>query len=390
MLSGKRVPYFRIIFMLLIAFVLYRLVNNTELIAQGFKYIVSLMSYFIWGFAIAYLLNPLMAFIERRFKLRRVFSLPIVYVVFIGLIVFIFVVMIPIVITNIKELFEHILEFLLKTQDTLEQFVHRMGWLQGLDMITYFENNVQDILDQIDYILKTPLVESNLNDILSQMNKIFSQTILILLTQAVNLTTSLFKVLFGLVLSIYMLKDKEGFTKQSKRLLIAFVPKEHAEYILDLTSKAHRIFTQYLIGKTLDSLVIAILCYIGLLILRAPYPLLLSIIVGITNMIPYFGPFIGMIPAVIITLFFSPIKALWVAIFIILLQQLDGLVIGPKILGGSVGLRPFWIIVAIILGGGLFGVLGMLLGVPVLAVLKLVIDGYVEKRIKDKQIISSP
>ena len=162
-----------------------------------------------------------------------------------------------------------------------------------------------------------------------------------------------------------MLKDKEKFIYQIKKLTYALFSNKRATKIIRSGREFNIVFSEYLIGKMIDSLIIGIICFIGTLIIRVPYPLLISTIVGVTNMIPYFGPFIGMIPAVLITLFYNPIKALWMFIFILGLQQFDGLYLGPKILGTKLGLSPFWVITAIIVGGKLFGILGMLLAAPI-------------------------
>ena len=384
MFSENKIPYFRGFLILLAAFILYRVVNNTELISSFLRHVWSLTSFFIWGFAIAYLLNPLMSYLENRHKLPRLWSLPIVFAVFIGTIVFIFAVLIPIVVNNVRELMEYLPEFIVSAQETVEPFLERMGWADDLDLRSYFEDGHVDFTLQLENMLRTFWTEGDFDELFSQMNMV-GRILYGIVFQAIQFTTALLQLLLGMVLSIYVLKDKEIFNKNAERLVIALLPQGKSAYVLHLSATAHRIFSKYLVGKSLDSLIIGILCYIGLLILQAPYPLLLSIIVGITNMIPFFGPFIGAIPAVLITLFFSPITALWVILFILLLQQLDGLLIGPKILGDSVGLRPFWIIVSIILGGGLFGLIGMLLGVPVFAVLKVILNEFMEKRLKGKR-----
>lgn len=183
-----------------------------------------------------------------------------------------------------------------------------------------------------------------------------------------------------------MLKDKEYFARNFSRLTYAIFPKNKAEIIIEFFKEIKEAFSKFFVGKALDSLIIGILCFIGCLIMKVRYALLISLIVGVTNMIPYFGPFIGMIPAAIITVFYSPFKALWVIIFIFLLQQFDGLYLGPKILGIQVGLKPFWIILAILVGGGFFGVWGMLFAVPIAAVVKTVLGKYVTKQHKQKGI----
>src|SRR5699024_10457679 len=205
-------------------------------------------------------------------------------------------------------------------------------------------------------------------------------------TQIISLTSGFANFVLGSIISIYILKDKEIFAKNIRNLTVAVFPKHSAKTLVEVQKDVKIAFSKFFVVKMLDSLIIGILCFIGLLIMRVQYALLISLIVGITNMIPYFGPFIGMIPASILTLFDSPFKALWVFIFIFLLQQFDGLYLGPKILGIQVGLKPFWIITAILIGGGFFGVWGMLFAVPIAAVVKSLLAKYVDRELKIKDI----
>ena len=194
------------------------------------------------------------------------------------------------------------------------------------------------------------------------------------------------KFTFGFIVSVYLLKDKETLILNIKKLIYAVLEKEKADSFLKFSNEVNFIFSGFVIGKFIDSLIIGIMCFVGLSMLKIPYALLISLIVGITNMIPYFGPFIGMIPAFFITLFYSPIKALWVLFFIFLLQQFDGFYLGPKILGSSVGLSPLLIILAILIGGGAFGVLGMFLAVPTTAVVILLAERLINRKLKEKDI----
>ena len=159
---------------------------------------------------------------------------------------------------------------------------------------------------------------------------------------------------------------------------------DHANMILHLTKKSNEIFGGFIIGKIIDSMIIGVLCFFGLTLLKMPYILLISVIVGVTNVIPFFGPYIGAIPSAVLILLNDPIKGLSFLIFILVLQQLDGNVIGPKILGNSTGLSAFWVVFSILLGGGLFGFVGMIMGVPTFAVayyiITMLINHLLEKR----------
>ena len=159
--------------------------------------------------------------------------------------------------------------------------------------------------------------------------------------------------------------------------------------VLHITQKANDIFGGFLIGKIIDSAIIGVLCFIGLSFLNMPYTMLVSVIVGVTNVIPFFGPYIGAIPSTLLILLANPIKGIYFLIFILLLQQLDGNFIGPKILGNSTGLSSFWVIFSILLGGGLFGFLGMLLGVPTFAVIYYIIELIIDGRLHRKNLPES-
>lgn len=176
-------------------------------------------------------------------------------------------------------------------------------------------------------------------------------------------------LLIGLIISIYLMAGKEEFVTQSKMFVYAFLSTEHANSVVKGVRFAHRTFVGFIVGKIVDSVIIGILCYIGTTIIGTPYALLVSVVVGVTNVIPFFGPYLGAIPTAFIILMVNPMQCLYFLIFILLLQQFDGNILGPKILGNSTGLSSFMVIVAILLFGGIMGIPGMIIGVPTLAVI---------------------
>lgn len=186
---------------------------------------------------------------------------------------------------------------------------------------------------------------------------------------ALNVVVVLKNVVIGLIVSIYVLIEKERFEGQAKKIAFAVLPIKQANILIQIVHKIDQIFGGFIIGKIIDSIIIGIICFIGCSILRMPYALLVSVIIGITNVIPFFGPFIGAVPCLIIVTITDPLHGLYLLIFILVLQQVDGNIIGPKILGDSTGLSSFWVIFAIMVGGGLFGFAGMLFGVPTFAVI---------------------
>ena len=201
---------------------------------------------------------------------------------------------------------------------------------------------------------------------------------------AINVVVVLKNVVIGLIVSIYVLMEKERFEGQAKKIAFAILPIKQANELIQIVHKVDQIFGGFIIGKIIDSIIIGIICFIGCSILRMPYTLLVSVIIGITNIIPFFGPFIGAIPCLIIVTITDPLHGLYLLIFILVLQQVDGNIIGPKILGESTGLSSFWVIFAIMVGSGLFGFAGMLFGVPTFAVIYYLAQRLISHLLKRK------
>ncbi|MBE7003047.1 MAG: AI-2E family transporter [Ruminococcaceae bacterium] len=266
-------------------------------------------------------------------------------------------------------------------------------------------NNMQSYYNTV-YQWSTQLLERNprvaaivkdgINEYWGSLGAWFTNTFLPQAQQTLTMVTSgvlsvfaFFRdFLVGVIVSVYLLALKERFGVGGRRLLYSWVSERTYRHTLRALEKADAIFSGFVRGKLLDSIIIGILCFIGASILRLPYTPLVSVIVGVTNIIPFFGPFLGAIPCGFLILLVSPVKCLYFIIFILILQQIDGNVIGPKILGGSTELPSFWVIVAILIGGGFFGVAGMFLGVPVFALLYAAIGYFSRKRLKSKNISS--
>ena len=255
------------------------------------------------------------------------------------------------------------------------------------------------VMDSFDHIQKEQspvgaIVENILNhaseniqnwiqtDLLRQMNVLMTN----ITTGAINVLSEVFNFLVGCIVSVYMLFGKETFSAQIKKMLYAGMQVERANMVLHITRKSNEIFGGFIIGKIIDSAIIGVLCFIGITILDMPYILLVSVIVGVTNVIPFFGPYIGAIPSTILIALADPLKGLYFLIFIIALQQLDGNVIGPKILGNSTGLSAFWVVFSILLGGGLFGFIGMIIGVPTFAVIYYIVKMVVGEKLEKKRL----
>ncbi len=195
-----------------------------------------------------------------------------------------------------------------------------------------------------------------------------------------------FNFLVGIVVSVYLLNSKDLFCAQFKKILYAFVPAKSANEFISTVRRAHKIFGGFVTGKLLDSLIIGMLCFIVMTIFNWPYAMLISVIIAVTNIIPFFGPFIGGIPSALLILMVEPITSLYFGIFVLILQQFDGNILGPKILGDSTGLSSFWVIFSLLVFGGFFGFVGMAIGVPTFAVFYTLITDKIYNSLEKKKL----
>lgn len=330
---------------------------------------------FIIAFFISYLLNPIVLRLKHLYhkifklkskKLLNSLSILTTYLIVIGIITITLVYIIPELGNSFADLsskFQTVGESLLNLLSKAEDLFPYLG-------LSAYEEKVNEIVLEF--------VSSGSNMLKSFIPAVFSFS--------VNVVKIVINFLLSIVISIYMLNDKKMISHNLTRGLYAFFKKEKVDVFIQNVKECNTIFSKFIIGKSLDSLIIGILCFILMTILKLPYSMLLSVIVGITNMIPYFGPFIGAVPGVILFLVVNPIKAIVFVIMILALQQFDGLFLGPKILGSSTGLKPLWVIFAITAGGAFGGVLGMFLGVPVVAVIFYLLNKTITSRLQRKNI----
>lgn len=386
----KNNPYLKValysLFVIILSILFYRISSNTDNIAPsiiGFvKNVVHIISPILYGFLMAYLFNPIMDFFEHYLLMWfkpssknqrqsiRSFSILIVYLCIGGTIVLMFRFLIPQILNNIRELGNMLPAY-------MEEFKRMVLSLQ------------QTIANYLPGISLDPMI-SNLFDRMSP-EKLFNfsainNVVSSIMSQTVTIASNLFNYIMGIVIAFYVLSQKETIAYTSKRIIYSALNKKLANKIIAICAEGHDIFNQFFIGKFIDSLIIGTIAFIGLYLMHNPYALLLALIIGITNMIPYFGPIIGAVPAVIITLFEGLTPALGVLIFTICLQQFDGLVLGPKILGNSIGLSPFWIITGILIGGALWGPLGMFFASPIVAVILNNINRSIDRKLTAKEI----
>lgn len=251
-------------------------------------------------------------------------------------------------------------------------------WVQEFINGSIAEDVTQEIMDQVYDYLTSFLTGTVLPKV---------QTILASLTTGVvNLAKSMLNLIIGVIISVYLLSGKDRFLAQSKKLCYAVLGQKKGGYVCNVCTFANRVFGGFIGGKIIDSLIIGVLCFIGLRILDMPYTMLISIIVGVTNIIPFFGPYLGAIPSALLLLVIDPMKCLYFVIFIIILQQLDGNVIGPQILGDATGLDSIWVVVSLLIFGNLFGVLGMVIAVPLFAVIYKIVTELVNFLLKKREL----
>lgn len=196
----------------------------------------------------------------------------------------------------------------------------------------------------------------------------------------------LFNFIIGIIVCIYVLSSADKLKRQAKMVVSAIAPKKHIDAIFEITYEMDQCFGGFIRGKLLDSLIIGVICFVCVSLMKMPYPVLISTIVGVTNIIPFFGPFIGAVPGVILILTVNPMQALYFIIFVVILQQFDGNILGPAILGQSTGLGSIWVLFSILIFGDLFGFVGMVIGVPTFSVIYFLISKYVFRKLREKEM----
>ena len=362
--------------------VIYQILNNFTYVRGALGVFGKIMLPFVYGFAIAYILNPVLKWFEGkafpwlgRGKLSRRACryLGVACTIVVGLLVIGFFVgiVIPQLAVSIANVLSNITEYAAIIQDVVVSFTSRFKNSE------VFLPIVQSLIDYVEDIVRAFM------DMLSKsLGGIINTTI----STTIQITSTIINFFVGFIIAIYIWISKETFFAQLRKLMHAFLSENAIERLTALSDTANRVFSRFIIGKIIDSLIIGVICYLGMRILRIPFALLISVIVCVTNVIPYFGPFIGAIPSILLLLFTNPIKGLWFTVFIILLQQVDGNIIGPKILGESTGLSAFWVIFAVTIFGGLFGFVGMIIGVPLFAVIYAIVKEGSEARLRRKNL----
>ena len=364
------------LFVITASIVIYILISHWGETTGFLSNLARVLAPFFIGLLIAYFLIPLVGRIQKLIhklftkgkyeKVVKCISIVFAYVLVLGFIAIAFVFVIPQMGQSIQELTDKIPSIYRKLMRELAYF--------------------QKKYPEIDFKFANDQLAKMVPNLIDYGTNLMGNVIPMVYSLSVSIVKLAINLLLGIFVSIYMIYSKDKFRYQAKRVVYAIFPEEKGDAVCTTLRECNDIFGAFLISKAIDSLIIGCICCVAMNIIGLPYSVLLSVIVGITNMIPYFGPFIGAVPGVLIYLCTDWESAIIFAIMILILQQFDGLILGPRLLGQSTGLSPIWVIFAITVGGAYFGVLGMFIGVPVVAVVAFLLNKAVNSRLKGKEI----
>ena len=356
MFFNKYIKYRDILVIVLIALVGYKLIDNYQMFLNLISTTMSVISPFIYAMIFAYCINPIMNLFERKLKMKRGLSILSTYLLIGGAIVIGSLYIVPSIVDSIISITSEIPGYMETVQ----------GWInEALKNQNFYELiNSTGLLDNIS------VISGNMSSIIIG---ILNGSV----SSIVSITTNVVKIGFGFLISIYILLDKERFITEVKTITYMIFKEERGTKIIGLVRTYHEMIGKYIGTKAIDSAIIGVLAFFGLMVIGAPYTPLLAIVVGVTNMIPYFGPFVGEVVGAAVGLFVSPAMAITIFIFLLALQQFDAWYLDPKLIGDKVGVKPFYIILAVTIGGGFFGPIGMLLASPTMATINI----YYERKV---------
>ena len=351
---------------------------NISNIYTVFTYIFSILSPILIGIALAFILNIPMSFFEKKVlksldnnkrifirNLKRPLAILITLVMVFGIILTLFFFVVP-------------------------QLSHSISTLINIlpSSITSIEKSLSGSLHSTDLFNKIwPSFANIWNETLTAITSITGSAITNIVNLTIGITTTIINFFMAFILSIYMLASKEKLLHQCKKLIYAFIPLKYANKILQVIHISDKMFSAFITGQFIEAIIIGVMCFVGMTVFSMPYAILISIIISVTALIPIFGAFIGIVPAIFILLTESPATALYFIILIIVIQQIEGNVIYPKVVGGSLGISGIWIIISMLIGADLFGILGMIIGIPLFGIFYTILSKIVNFRLKDKNLM---
>jgi predicted PurR-regulated permease PerM len=351
-----------------IAVLLYELCENFESVRETLSSFFELLKPITNGIIVAFLVNMPLRFLERHTrrgrtkasrKLRRPICLLASYLFIILIIVCLTAVIVPRIAESIQTFAENFSIYQKSLGELIQGFWKKLN-LDG-DVAAW-------LIKRWDAFIA--YTEQLAGDIVPQLFRF-----------TLSIATGLYNAVLSLIVSVFLLYNKEKFIAHSKRVIQALFPR-HAHAIIEFGSFSSNVIYRFIMGQTLMALILGVICFIGMTIIGLPYAVLISVVIAATSLVPIVGPFIGTIPSAFIILMIDPVKALWFILFIVVLHQLEGDLIYPRVVGNAIGLSGFWVLLAVILGGGLFGLTGVLLGVPLMAVLYELTKRWIRNREK--------
>ncbi len=349
--------YLNIVLTVLASYVSIKIIDNYNYFFDIFNLLLSLLTPFVIAFILAYVLNPVITFLQDKLNFKRIFALLFTYSIILTVILSSILFTAPIIIDSIVDIVNQAPIYAKQTQTFLIEL--------GKSLKNVDPNTLKEIGDNI---LATIPELSNV--LVGSLGQIFSTTF--------SVGKFIVQVVLSFIICFYILLEKESFHSFTSKVVYVFVGKKYGDFIFEVFSTLNSNIGKYFASKIFDSFIVGVLSAIGLYFIGSQYALLFGTLIGCMNMIPYFGPVIGMTPVVIINLFYNPSVALFSLLYLLLVQQIEVAIIEPKIVGGQLGLSPFLTILAVTIGGGFFGIGGMILSVPIMGVIKIYTQKFLE------------
>lgn len=356
---------------LIIAILFFTILNKFKDIKRSIQFIITILFPFLLGIGIAFILNNPEKWVENKLlknvplqkNHKRILATLIVFILAIGFLILFFSIIIPNTVDSVRQFSTNIAVY----SDTFISYTKDFAYRMNIS-----EKQVEQMLINFD--------------ITKKITSIVTESIPKIASYSYSFVKGFINLILAFVSAIYILLDRETLVKGIKKLNYSVFDKNFANYLTLWTNDAKTVFEQYIVGNIIDSFIVGVLCYVVILFLKIPYTNMIALIIGVTNVIPVFGPFLGAIPVIIILCLIDPLSALIFAIVIFIIQQIDGNIIKPIVLGDKLGMSGFWILFSVTVGGALFGVVGMFLGVPIFALIYAGIHDYITVRLRHKKI----
>lgn len=356
---------------LIIAILFFTILNKFKDIKRAIQFIITILFPFLLGIGIAFILNNPEKWVENKLlknvplqkNHKRILATLIVFILAIGFLILFFSIIIPNTVDSVRQFSTNIAVY----SDTFISYTKDFAYRMNIS-----EKQVEQMLINFD--------------ITKKITSIVTESIPKIVSYSYSFVKGFINLILAFVSAFYILLDRETLVKGIKKLNYSLFDKNFANYLTLWTNDAKTVFEQYIVGNIIDSFIVGVLCYVVILFLKIPYTNMIALIIGVTNVIPVFGPFLGAIPVIIILCLIDPLSALIFAIVIFIIQQIDGNIIKPIVLGDKLGMSGFWILFSVTVGGALFGVVGMFLGVPIFALIYAGIHDYITVRLRHKKI----